>query len=314
MKKFILQVLLFSLPPLVVCAGILFMEPERKEMWTRSPDDCDNRGSWIYQRIFTDTTPIQIAFLGTSHTINGIQDTLIGRIYNDATGQNFHAVNLGYCRFGNEMQYIILKDLLEHKRPLLVVIEINEGMGQSSHPMYPYYASNKDLLSPASFLNQAVPVNYYNGFLSRLTHWRSDLYGFQDTAWPQFQSYGYRGYPGVAPEEELIEPEKNPESGSVDGQAYPRAWITKTVELCNASLVQVKFLYIPSYHDQPKPLEGFNFYTNKADVWIMPRDSVSEKSLWRDQDHLNDAGASVFSRWLAFRITETQLFGPYIGK
>lgn len=312
-KKFLLHILLFSLLPLAACVAILLSEPERKAVWTSSPDDCDNRGTFLYQRIFEDTTPIDIAFLGTSHTINGIQDTLITRLISEQHGMKLHAVNLGYCRFGSEMQYIIVKDLLAHKRPLLVLIEVNEEVGQGSHPMYPYYASTEDLVRPASAFNQSLPENFYNGFLARLTQIRSSVYGLQDSALPQFPPYGYRGYPDVASPQELVEPETNPEAPDHTwlGMSYSESWLSKTVELCYASLVKVRFVYIPAYHDQPHPMEGVDYFNYKAGLWVIPRDSIADKLQWRDRDHLNDAGAAAFSRWIASRIAETQLFGPY---
>lgn len=313
MKKFILHISLFSLLPLAVCAGILLTEPERKAMWTSSPGDCDNRGAFIYQRIFEDTTAIDIAFLGTSHTINGIQDTLISRLINEELGMHLNAVNLGYCRFGSEMQYIIAKDLLEHKHPKLVLIEVNEEAGQASHPMYPYYSTTEDLVQPVSSFNQALPANFYNGFLARLSHIRSSTYGFADSALPQFPHYGYRGYPDAAPVEELVEPETNPEvpDHTVMGISYSESWVSKTVELCYASLVKVRFIYIPSYNDQPHPMEAVDYFNSKAGLWVIPRDSIASKLQWRDRDHLNDAGAAAFSRWIASGIAETQLFDPY---
>src|ERR1044072_4383675 len=206
MKKFLREIFFFILPLLAVCVYILFSEPGRKTAWTGAKDDCENRGTYLWQRIFSDTTPVDVAFLGTSRTINDVVDTLIEREYRLHYKNDCHVVNLGYCRFGNEMQYVIAKDLFANKKPGLVIIEINEQMGTSSHPMYPYFASTEDILQPASFRNQSVPANYYNAFLARLTALRGDFYGIADSALQQFPSYGYRGYPGQADPATLIPP------------------------------------------------------------------------------------------------------------
>lgn len=283
-----------------MCIWLLNTEPDRKSVWTSSPTDCDNRGTYIYQRIFTDTTPVDIAFLGSSHTINGIQDTLITRLLKANNVQQHHAVNLGYCRFGPEMQYVIAKDLFAHKKPKTVVVEIGEKFSAASHPMYPYYAQTDVLLHQPSLKTQTVVPNYYNGFLARLTDFRRGLYGVADTTPVAFPPYGYRGYPdAISDDSRLMQPA--PESNynmnawrrfETD---YTREWITALAELCHAHNAQLVFLYVPAYKEFAQPVEGMDFYPSLAPVWLIDAEAIHEKQLWRDEDHLNDAGAARLS-------------------
>ncbi len=297
---------MFLLLPIAGCVTLLCTSLDRNIAWTSVPGDCDNRGSWIYQRLYLDTTGVDIAIVGTSRTINGIQDTLISRLLSNSLSQEMNIVNFGYCRFGMEMQFIMAKDILEQKNIEVIVIEINEGMSGSSHPLFPYYARTEDVLRPASVLNQAVPANYYNGFLSRLTQFRQDILDLEDTAEPMFPSYGYRGYPGNADPSTLIEPDSfvDREMNALKRfeKLYPKAWIAQLVEMCLAKRVKIYFLYMPSYHDQPEPVEGLEFYRSLAPVLIPPNASIRNKGLWRDHDHLNDSGAKVLSTWLALEL------------
>lgn len=309
MKLFLKKLVLFLALPLGVCTWILFSEPSREYAWNSSPQDCDNRGTWLWNRLYVDTTPVDIAFLGFSHTINGIQDTLIQRLLSE--DQTTHVLNMGYCRPGYEMYTVIARDLFATKKPRMIVVEINEKMGTASHPMYPYLATNADILSPPSWINQRVPANFYNAFLARLGVQRSEIF---DTTWLDFTkthahqlSYGYRGYPGIADPASLRAPDAyTPEPLSAWRKieiVYPREWFTRLAELCRENNVEIVFLYIPTFHDQPVPKEGMDFYPSLGKV-LIPPDILRDQSLWRENDHLNDAGAGKFSAWVAGELAQ----------
>jgi len=284
---------------------------KRENAWTSVPEDCDNRGSWIYQRIFTDTTSVDIAFIGTSRTINGIQDTLITRLLSDVDGKKINVANLGYCRFGTEMQFLIAKDLISKKKVRTIVLEVNEGLSGTSHPIYPYFAATEDLVHPASLMNQNTPSNYYNGFLARLTQLRATILSESQSEGTPLPNYGYRGYPGTADPATLIEPDA-PHKRELNfiqrfDKIYPEAWIERTIALCRANNIEVLFVYLPSYHDQAQPQEELSFYQSHATVLIPEQKQLHRKSLWRDHDHLNDPGAQILSIWLCeqlFKHTE----------
>jgi hypothetical protein len=285
-------------------------EPDRNSLWNGSPDDCDNRGHWISHRLTQDSTPIDVAFLGTSRTINGIQDTLISRILSEEAGYSVNAVNLGYCRFGSDLMTVIMRDLVNNKKPKLIVIEVNEEMSVNSHPMFPYYATGQDLRSPATFVNQAVPANFYNGFLARLGHFRNQAFNFpQDTTsigWNHEELFGYRGYPESAPPSELQSAVRKSSRHSPVREleiVYPKQWLNRTLAIAGAAKIQVVFLYTPSFSGASFPSEGMNFYTQHGKLYS-PEQNFREPSMWRDKDHFNDKGANEFSSWVAKQIAD----------
>lgn len=310
MKKFLTKTLIFLLPVLCIVIGIFMTEPDRNSLWNGSPGDCENRGHWINYRLNQDSTPVDIAFLGTSRTINGIQDTLVSRILSDKTGHSVHAVNLGYCRFGSDLMTVIMRDLVNTKKPKLIVIEVNEQFIGSSHPMFPYYATNEDLHSTAVLYNQAASANFYNGFLARLGHFRNQTFNFpQDTSfvgWNLEEVYGYRGYPGSAPLGELQSTKRKGSRLSTLRElevVYPMEWLNRTLAIAAAAKIQVVFLYAPSFSGTAFPTEGMSFYSQNAKL-LSPEQRFRDPSMWRDRDHFNDKGASEFSRWLANQIAE----------
>lgn len=302
MKKFVSQIALFLLLPTLLCIFVLLSPLKRKFAYNSLPTDCDGRGSWIWSRLYSDTSAIDVAFLGSSHTINGIQDTLIGRLMETELHRKMNVVNLGYCRFGNEMQYVIAKDLFATKKPKMIFVEVNEKFGTASHPVYPYYAETHELLQPASYVQQAYPPNLYSGFLARLSQFRSELFNAPDTIVPVPLSYGYRGYPNAVDPGKLIPAEKKV-AGKMGAwrsfqTQYPEAWISDLVELCRNNHTQIIFLYIPSFHDQPQPMEGMDFYSSMAPLLIPPQEILTDKQNWRDPDHLNDKGATLLAHWI----------------
>lgn len=303
MKKFVSQIALFLILPFLICVLILISPLKRKFAWNSLPTDCEGRGAWIYNRLYSDTTPVDMAFLGTSHTINGIQDTALARLFETQIHQKVNVLNLGYCRFGNEMQFVIAKDLFATKKPRIVFIEINNQFGVASHPVYPYYAETENLLQPASFVQQTYPANIYNGFLARLSQCRNTCFGAKDSTLVTNLSYGYRGYPDPVDSAQLIPAEKNQKHEMNSWKRlqaqYPQAWLSDLIDLCKQNNTQVCFIYLPSFHDPAVPIEGMDFYTSLTDVLLPPDDFLKNKTFWRDPDHLNDKGAAFLAQWIS---------------
>src|SRR5687767_9647068 len=110
MRKFILHTTLFLLPLLAGATIIFFLPTDRKRSYHYLTKDCEGRGAWMYRRIFERPEPVDVAFLGSSHTINGINDTLINQ---QLIGKKMTACNLGYCRLGRDLQLVLIKHLIE---------------------------------------------------------------------------------------------------------------------------------------------------------------------------------------------------------
>ena len=122
MKQIILKIaLFFSL--LIIPFLALYVAPYSEEFaWHYIENDCYNHGAWIFDRINHNTAPIDIAFIGSSHTIHSFQDKKI----EEMLGSNFHVTSLGYCRYGRNLEYALLRMLLEHKTPKFIVLEVHE--------------------------------------------------------------------------------------------------------------------------------------------------------------------------------------------
>jgi len=68
------NIFIFLFPVILL---VLIFPIDKRTRYTSLKDDCFNHGIWIHDRLFKNETPTDIIFLGTSHTVNAIDDKLI---------------------------------------------------------------------------------------------------------------------------------------------------------------------------------------------------------------------------------------------
>lgn len=310
MRRFLRRLFLFLLPLLAGFVCIFQLPVERNYVYHYNPGDCENRGAWMYERIFRDTTPVDIAFLGSSHTMTSINEMQVESLLLAQSGKRYHAANFGYCRNGEDLPVLFLEDLLCAKKPRLVVVEVRERISTNSHPLYPYYAPARELLDPPSFSQPAYFSNVYNGWLLRLAAFRNRLIPPADTvSFPGYSSYGFRFSDHT---EELEELERAKASKLQPGPPtlfrrqllrYPLAWMERMEQLARDHGAKICFVYMPSYGSPEKEPELKQFHEGN---YLLPPDSIlTRENFWRDPDHMNNAGAKAFSEWLAGRLAES---------
>ena len=118
MLKFTFKIAVFIL---VLFITILQWPISKERMYKRLQNDCYGYAGWIYDRIYTNPNPVDIAFVGSSHTINGVDDKLI-----NSKIQGKQVTNFGYCRPGRNLDYLMVRDLIEKKHPELIILEMRE--------------------------------------------------------------------------------------------------------------------------------------------------------------------------------------------
>ena len=236
MKQILLKLgLFFSL--LMIPIITFFMLPYSEEFaYHYIEQDCYNHGSWIYDRINRNPTPIDVAFIGSSHTIHAIQDKKIEELL----GQNLNITNLGYCRYGRNIEYLILKMLLEHKSPKLIVIEVHEDEEKNSHDIFPYLAETKDLLFSPTALNRDYFSDLFHGGSARMEYFKAKNIFRKKYPEPTFELFGYAATDRIVSETELDENIKswqnrlsrtNPEVIEEIQSKFPLAYLKKMVNI-----------------------------------------------------------------------------------
>lgn len=303
MKKFLKYSLIFLLPFLAGIIILFRMPYSKKFAYHYIEDNCFNRGTWIYDRIFENSTPIDIAFIGTSHTMNSVNDSLLIQFV--PGNQDLKIANLGFCWQGYNAEYIILKDLFDQKDPKTIVIEVREWTENDNHIIFPYIADAHDIMHQPYFSKPDCISNFYTAGLSRWEYFRfgfkklnlqkpsNDLFGFeprgdtltsaQSEKQKQFQVKNF-GEDGT-----------HLKNNVRDFDAF---YLNKMIELCYANNAALYFLYLPAYGDIINKPADETFFKNYQ-VIIPDKEILNNRSNWSNTSHLNEAGAAAFTKWLA---------------
>jgi len=277
------------------------------------------KAGWIYDRIHRDDKNIDIAFLGSSHTMMGIDSEAIDRSLNVVVKNAPTSVNFGMPYAGDNLPYILTKQLLSQRPVKLLVIEVRETPARIPNPMFRNLADTSDILLPVWVLN----VNALSdiAFLPR----RQIALFFQTLRkvwWPSSTGLGNQNYEGsywfkeaktnIRDTAEIREMKRTMEAEKI-GAIFPQnlkwielnfshEYISRTVTLANTMGVQIKFLYLPSFDAPPRPVDE-KFLADLGTIWIPPSNLLDEASNWDDAAHLNRKGASELAEWLVTKIS-----------
>jgi hypothetical protein len=286
------------------------------------------RLGWMYERIHFDPTPIDVAFIGTSRTMEGVDAAAVADLMNGAagrTGQKLHATNLGIPGYGRNLHWLIARELLENRKVGTLVLEVFENETRKPHPLFLYPADVSDVLGAPMLIN----LNYFHDIL-RLPFRQISL--FVKSLWPEkfglkrhFDPQQYDGetvdntkvvHVGghvLTPREDgRIDPAKLDAIASERREQknlhmlgpllndleyrFPRYYLQQILDLAERKGVTVKFLYLPSYGQSERPYDS-SFYAGRGEM-ISINDILAKKENWLDPDHLNLYGAAELSNRL----------------
>jgi len=304
MKQILLKIALFF-GLLAIPLVALFIFPYSEEFaYHYIEHDCYNHGSWIYDRINHNPTPIDIAFIGSSHTIHAFQDKKIDELLEN----EFCSGNLGYCRYGRNLEYTLLRMLLEHKTPKLIVIEVHEDEEKNSHDIFPYLAKTDDLLLTPTPINRDYFADLYNGASARLEYFKAKYIFRKVNLEPSPELYGYAATDRNVSAQELKENQTawQKRLGSTPIQTiekikikYPLAYLEKMIALMKERNIPFLFVYLPEFGSKLTSPKYARYYQNLAPMLIPPQSIFNDTSNWMDASHLNDKGSGLLSEWMA---------------
>jgi len=304
MKHILLKIaLFFSL--LAIPFMTLFISPYPEEFaYHYIEHDCYNHGAWIYDRICHNSTPIDIAFIGSSHTIHSYQDKKIEEII----GINYHVANLGYCRYGRNLEYTLLRMLLEHKTPKFIVIEVHEDEEKNSHDIFPYLAKTNDLLMTPTAFDRDYFADLFHGASARLEYFKARFIFRKKYPKSSSELYGYGTSDRKVTGEELKDNQnawrKRLEQTQLQAiekiqMKYPTAYLEKMIGLIKEKNIPFLFVYLPEYGSKLKSPKYASYYQNIAPLLIPPQYIFDDASNWMDASHFNDKGSGLISEWMA---------------
>jgi hypothetical protein len=302
MKQIIHNFLLFILPLLAGVVLLFQLQPDKKFSYHFVKGECEDKASWIYHRIFEEEESIEIAFTGASQTGCAIMDEYLEQELLKSSGQKIKVANLGYCRRGRDIQYVMVKDLFKHKKPKILVIEVAEDEPKKSHPVFPYLAETRDLRESCVFFNQRYPVNIWKGIVVRFEYLKSCLFqdGSSDPA-PDIQKYGYRPSDQIAEPEILKQNETSWKNRLATSKpdfvrnielSFSKHYLEKMVKLARQNNCEVLFLYLPESGSKMKSPLLTSYYKTLGKLFLLPDSLITNRLNWKDATHFNDAGAS----------------------
>ena len=302
MKKLIRNTLLFFIPIVIF---IVVLPIDKRLKYQGLKDDCFNHGIWIYDRIFNNDKPIDIAFIGSSHSVNGIDDKLISENIQDG-----EAVNFGYCRLGRNLSYVLLKDLIAEKKIKHLILEVLEDEDRYSHPVFPFVASTCDVLFPNPFFNRDIFSDMWTHFVYKTEILQDIIYHQESEAPLRTEEYGYTTSQDTASSIFLDEIKQKrsipkPPMSRLERNfhmSFARKYLSKIYNICKENNIQITFLYIPAYASPLARPKEFETYSKYGKIIMAPRHVLENKNNWYDEGHLNQAGAKELSLWLIDQI------------
>lgn len=280
---------------------LIFCPLDKRQQYLGLRGDCALKALWIHDRIAQNETDIDLAFLGSSHTMNGVDDSLI----ESNLGKQLKLVNLGYCRLGRNMHHSFLKELLAAKKLKYLVLEVREEEDYFSHLEFPYIASTKDVVTSVTFFNRKILQDLATHLSYKANRLVSQFFYEEEAVLPDL--YGFSPLNQTAEafhlaqkKESRSKPKKAQSTLIRDiNLSFPRAYLDKIETICQENNVRLFYLYLPAYGTYLEQPKEFEFYKRGGELIIVPSDVLEDTSHWHDDQHLNQKGARALSLFLA---------------
>jgi hypothetical protein len=307
---------------LAFLAAVCALPDNRYVRFSALTEDEVVKAKWIYERIHFDPTPIDVVFIGTSRSVAGVDSGIVERSCRDAGGKYCSSVNFGMLHLGRNMHWLLAREVIERRKPRLLVVEVQETEYRALHPAFPYFADEWDLVSAPIVINPSFFTD-----LGRLPARQISL--FVESVAPglfnaraEFDPSLYRGphwddttgydRAKVVSDQKLEAERAEMAAASAAKLRLPGAlqrleyranviYLEKMLDLARQQNIEMMFLYLPMYHNSTPPLFT-DIYDRYGSTWRMPRKIRNRHELWKDVNHLNSAGAVELSKFLGSKL------------
>lgn len=292
--------------PFVIGVILLFALPfDKRFAYNFTHDNCMGQSGFIYDRLHHNTTPVDIALLGTSHTLDAVSDKRMEETLH-RSGDTTHVLNMGYCRFGRNMHYALFQELLKYKDPKYIIIEVTEKENRDGHMDFAYMADAGDVLFPQLIFNDNILEDWWKALTVRFESYRQKLLGKYHSPVVRTQLYADRQDASIADEGDMQYQKEtrldNYEYSTGFGRWFYNqisfAYLDEIHALAQENDVKIFFLYLPQYASIPQP-EEVKKYEEYGTVLYPPEEIYSNPQNWKDIEHMNSNGSRLMSDWLA---------------
>lgn len=287
---------------------IIFSLPYHSSYGYRLPSkDYANLG-WIYEKLTDTSNSLDMVFFGTSHILNGVQDSVIQAGLSNKFDRPVRVLNLGLNHSGRNLHYSLIKELYRRHTPQYIFLEVRATESKRGHFLFPFVAEQSDILSPVALIN----INFLRDILQLLVIRRdylleiilgSNVHRTSD----QNPRYGYQ--PNYKPTSKIEIKQASErllatKDWYVPGEfisnlkyRYPLEYLSKIGELVQVNGGKLAFIYLPFFGAPDKPVE-IEFLRELGPVYLPPKELLENIDYWSNSTHLSRQGAGIFSEWL----------------
>lgn len=312
----------------LLCGVGAAMLPDNPYQRAQLLDETIHRKSrWIYERSHFDPAPIDVMVVGPSRIGAAVNAPRLGEAL-AARGLPANVVNFSFPENGRDINYAVLEEVLETKRPKLVILGVVERPGRFGHSAFKYMARSGLIANPGYATNLNYPSNLiYLPFRQMKLFVAGIAPGYMGLS-KRFDPKAYLGSTydttgdvhlpdgtvregdvpasaaeldrGVRKLEATMDPRVLPESMADLEFGDDRTNVRRMAALAKRHGVKLAFLSLP-YYSGPTTIQEEPFYRQYGPVWnggfVSPR-----ADLFMDYAHLTSGGARVVTDWLAPRV------------
>lgn len=309
----------------VALTGLATLPHDRYQRFAEAATESKHylRIKWIYERIHFDETPIDVAFIGTSHTQSAVDSRIVEAALR-SRGESAHVVNFAVPHLGRDLHYLIARELLTSRPVRELVVEVQDFEPRAPHPAFQRVGSARDLLTSPIVVNTGffenlvrLPRRQLDLFMPAMAGRTDVLFSprtYEGPHWDDterlhgFDQERTGGHPAAFLDSEadrlratMLEKEQFAQrlrlsNGCSVLKHYNRFYLESLLNLARERGVHVTFLYLPFFHGPPRPLEAA-LYALYGPT-IEPKDVLDDATSWLNVDHLNVVGARRTSQWL----------------
>lgn len=306
-----------------LAVGAALLPDNAYQRWQLLDGTIHSRARWIYERVHYDPAPIDVAFIGPSRIGAGVNAPRLGRAL-AARGLPGNVVNFSLPETGRNINYAIVREMLETKRPRLLVIGVIEKPSRYGHSAFKYVAPAAMIADPGYLGN----INYLSD-LAYLPFRQLKLFAAKQAPWAfdmptAFDRTHYAG-PSDDTTGDVILPDGTIKNGSRPASAEElargvnklrststaailpddyadiefgdeRHFTRKIAEAARAKGVPVAFLALP-YYTGPAAIQEQALYQGYGPIWNAA--FLAPHGEWfSDYGHLTTQGAAALTDWL----------------
>ena len=279
---------------------------------------------WVYERIHYDTTPIDVAIIGSSRVEAGISAPVLEHELTEKLGRPIHVANLAIPQEGRNLHYLIARELMENHPETRIILVSAVEQDDISHPAFRYLADVRDLLQAPVIINHFyfldaafLPYRQMSYFIqTRIPNW----FGVSRTLRPDYMGTSMdTTHSFYLPSGKLVDrnavasPEKLALSSAQLIQQYGGTWkqptrwqalnfpiepkyTRKLVDAAKEDCVEVIFVRFPFY-DSPPNIYDEGFYRSLGPL-LDAEQLAKDPQSYSDVGHFNRRGIDQVSPWL----------------